>query len=95
MTTVWRVRIKYSFAIERVLATKVTDKSIFISGGRVARVADGIRYFDSLDEAKQSALATIQKKLTAAESTLQELREWQKAATEATEQTVPESDARW
>jgi hypothetical protein len=95
MVTIWRVKHRYSHAIEKVQAEKVSDKSVFFDGGRVSRVADGTQYFDDFDSAKKFAVEQVQRKVTAAEKEILRLKGYREFFEKLTAENAPQSSSRW
>lgn len=95
MVTVWRVTHRYLHAIEKVEAKKVTDKSVFVAGGRVSRVSDGTSYFDDFDSAKDFAVALINKKIAAAEKDISRLKAYAESFENLTAENAPQSPYRY
>jgi len=95
MVTVWRVKHRYSHAIEKVEAEKVSDKSVFFNGRRVAKAADGIRYFNDFDSAKKFAVEQVQKKVAAAEKDISRLNGYRESFEKLTSENAPQSSSRW
>ena len=91
MVDVWRVKDRWSFALERVEADKVTDKSVFIKGTRAAKSSDGVRYFESFTEAKEYSEARLRRRITKAENEMNAAEMHLQQIEKMTEDTVPVS----
>lgn len=92
---VWRVKTYRTCRIERVMADKVTDASVFISGGRVARVSDSGRYFLSFDEAHAYAEARLRRQVDQLQKDLASAEEQLAHVLRMTEGDVPLSEYRY
>jgi hypothetical protein len=80
-TVVFRANGRWDFGIVRMEVDKVTDKSVWIDGRRVARDSEGTRIADSFEEAKSWLVGVAQRKMEAAEQRVAEAKaDMQKAS---------------
>lgn len=49
---VWKARSDWKFGIEKLIADRVTEKSVWVNGVRSARISDRVAIFDTFGEAK-------------------------------------------
>jgi hypothetical protein len=91
MVDLWRVRHRWEIAVEKVEAERVTDKMVFLTRTRVAKSSEGVRYFESFEEARKFGLERSMQKLKKAERDLSSAKSFLKYVEEITEDTVPVS----
>jgi hypothetical protein len=95
MVDVWRVKTRYSFKFEKVVAEKVTNASVFIGGHRVAKMSDGMMYFEDFESAKEHAINCLRRKAEQARKEMEAAEEHLQHVESVTDETVLVSDSRW
>ena len=93
--TVFRARYGWRFGIVRMEVEKVSDKSVWVEGHRVARESDRTKIVDSFEEAKLWLLNVAQRKLDAAELRAAEARSDMEKADTIRECDVETKTDRW
>jgi translation initiation factor IF-2 len=63
MIEVYRVKNRFRFSFVKVMADKVTDRSVFVKGSRVSKSSDGVRYFDDFHSAREYAKTLLSREL--------------------------------
>lgn len=95
MVDVWRVKNRFSFCFEKVVAEKVTESSVFVQGSRVAKTSDGVRYFASFNEAKAYATNALRLAADKARKQMEAAEENLRILEATSESDVKASSSRW
>ena len=60
--------------IEEIEATKVTEKSVWLSNGRSAKRSNYVNYWDTIEEAKEHLEAKYKRMIKASESIIEKAK---------------------
>lgn len=74
---------------------KVTDKSVWVKGCRVARESQGTKIVDSFEEAKSWLVSVAQREMEAAEQRAAEAKADMQKASDIRECNVETKTSRW
>lgn len=64
----------YKELIEEIEATKVTEKSVWLSNGRSAKRSNYANYWDTIEEAKEHLEAKYKRMIKASESKIEKAK---------------------
>jgi hypothetical protein len=92
---VFRAKSRWPFGIVRMEVDKVTDKSVWVKGHRVARESEGVKITDSFEEAKSWLFGVAQSKMEAAEQRAAEAKADMEKANAIRECDVETRTERW
>ena len=94
-TVVFRAKSRWPFGIVRMEVDKVTDKSVWVKGHRVARESEGTKIVNSFEEAKSWLVGVAQRKMESAEQRAAEAKADMEKADTIQECDVETKTDRW
>jgi len=94
-TVVFRAKSRWPFGIVRMEVDKVTDKSVWVKGHRVARESEWTKIVDGFEEAKSWLVGVAQRKMEAAERHFAEAKADMEKADTIRECDVETKTDRW